>query len=181
MVAKTDDDSAAVGDGEAADTAWRHLPPLIWPRAPVRGPTSSRHEVAWHAQRMDLTLLVGVLVGLIAAWSLFVALLWVLRPRDARLRDLVRIVPDIVRLCRNVLADGRAPRGARLAIAGLLVWLVSPIDLIPEFIPILGPLDDVIVAVLVLRYVRRRLGTEDLRARWRGTPEGFALLQTVMG
>ena len=129
----------------------------------------------------DLTLLVGVLVGLIATWLLFIGLLWLLRPRDARLRDLVRIVPDILRLCRDVLADGRAPRGPRLAIAGLLVWLVSPIDLIPEFIPVLGPLDDVVVAVLVLRYVRRRLGTDDLRARWRGTPEGFALLQAVMG
>jgi uncharacterized membrane protein YkvA (DUF1232 family) len=69
----------------------------------------------------------------------------------------------------------------RVAIAGLLVWLVNPIDLIPEFIPVLGPLDDVVVAVLVLRYVRRQLGADDLRTRWRGTPEGFALLQGVMG
>jgi hypothetical protein len=45
----------------------------------------------------------------------------------------------------------------------------------------LGPLDDVVVAVLVLRYVRKRLGTEALRARWRGTSEGFELLRGVMG
>ena len=130
---------------------------------------------------MDLTPILGVLVGLVAAWLAFIALLWVLRPRDTRLRDLVRVVPDIIRLCRDVLADGRAPLGPRLAIAGLLAWLVSPIDLIPEFIPILGPLDDVVVAVLVLRYVRRRLGTEGLRARWRGTQEGFVLLESVTG
>ena len=130
---------------------------------------------------MDLSLLVGVLVGLTAVWLLFVGLLWALRPRDARLLDLVRVVPDILRLCRDVLADGRAPLGPRLAITGLLVWLVSPIDLIPEFVPVLGPLDDVVVAVLVLRYVRRRLGAEALWARWRGTPEGFGLLQAVMG
>ncbi len=100
---------------------------------------------------MDLTPLFGVLVGLATAWLLFVALLWVLRPRDARLGDLVWVVPDILRLCRDVLTDRQAPLGPRLAIAGLLVWLVSPIDLIPEFIPVLGPLDDVVVAVLVLR------------------------------
>ena len=108
-------------------------------------------------------------------------LLWVLRPRDVRLGDLLRVVPDILRLCRDLLADRRAPIGVRVAIGCLFVWLISPIDLVPEFIPVLGPLDDVVVAVIVLRYVRRRLGTTDLRERWRGTPEGFALLEGVMG
>ena len=130
---------------------------------------------------MDITGPVDVLVGLGLVWLLFIALLWALRPRDARLRDLVRAVPDIIRLCRDVFADRSAPRGVRIAIAGLLVYLINPIDLIPEFIPVLGPLDDVIVAVLVLRYIRRRVGTEELRARWRGSEDGFGLLQTVMG
>jgi uncharacterized membrane protein YkvA (DUF1232 family) len=130
---------------------------------------------------MELTPLVGVLVSLAAAWLLFLVLLWVLCPRDARLLDRVSVVHDILRLCRDVLADPQAPLGPRLAIAGLLVWLISPIDLIPEFIPVLGPLDDDVVAVLVLRYIRRRLGAERLRARWRGSPEGFALLLSVMG
>ena len=130
---------------------------------------------------MDPALLLGVLVGLAAAWLLFVALLWMLRPRDVRLGELVRVVPDIARLCRDVLADRGAPVRTRIAIAGLLVYLVNPIDLVPEFIPVLGPLDDVVVAVLVLRYVRGRLGTDGLRDRWRGTPEGFGLLQRVMG
>jgi uncharacterized membrane protein YkvA (DUF1232 family) len=130
---------------------------------------------------MELSLVIGVLLGLAVVWLLLISLLWLLRPRDVRLADLLRTVPDILRLCRDVLADRRAPISVRVAIGGLLVWLISPIDLIPEFIPVLGPLDDIVVAVLVLRYVRRRLGTDDLRARWRGTPEGFALLQGVMG
>lgn len=130
---------------------------------------------------MDLTVVVAVLIGLAAAWLLFVALLWVLRPRDARLRELVRVVPDVVRLCRDVLTDREAPASVRIAIGGLLVYLVNPIDLIPEFIPVLGPLDDVVVAVLVLRYVRRRIGVEALLLRWRGTPQGFALLRSVIG
>ena len=132
-------------------------------------------------RRMDLTLLLSVLVGLAAAWLLFVAILWTLRPRDARLRDMVRVVPDVVRLCRDVLTDREAPRAVRVAIAGLFIYLVNPIDLIPEFIPVLGPLDDVVVAVLVMRYARRRIGIEGLRVRWRGTPEGFELLRAVMG
>ena len=130
---------------------------------------------------MDLTLVVAVPIGLAAAWLLFVALLWVLRPRDAHLRELVRVVPDVIRLCRDVLTDREAPASVRIAIGGLLVYLVNPIDLIPEFTPVLGPLDDVVVAVLVLRYVRRRIGVDALRLRWRGTPEGFALLRSVIG
>jgi uncharacterized membrane protein YkvA (DUF1232 family) len=130
---------------------------------------------------MDLTWLVGTLVGLAVAWLAFVLLLWMLRPRDARLRDLLRVVPDIVRLCRDLLADHDTPVGVRVAIVSLLAWLLSPIDLVPEFVPVLGPLDDIVIAVLVLRYVRRRIGIDELRTRWRGTPEGFVLLRSVMG
>jgi uncharacterized membrane protein YkvA (DUF1232 family) len=130
---------------------------------------------------MDPAILVGVLSGLAFAWVLFVLVLWVLRPRDARLRDLVRIVPDVLRLVRHLLADRAVPGRVRVALAVLLVWLVSPIDLIPDFIPVLGPLDDVVVAVLVLRYVRRQLGEPELRRRWSGTPDGFRLLTAVLG
>jgi uncharacterized membrane protein YkvA (DUF1232 family) len=69
----------------------------------------------------------------------------------------------------------------RLVLVGLLAWILSPIDLIPEFIPVLGPLDDVVVAVVAMRYVRRRVGVEDLRRRWSGTDDGFALLLRVIG
>jgi uncharacterized membrane protein YkvA (DUF1232 family) len=126
-------------------------------------------------------LVVAIVAGLVAAWGLFILVLWLFRPRAVGLGELVRLVPDVLRLVRDLLADGATPLPVRLALAGLLVWLISPIDLIPEFIPVLGPLDDVVVAVLVLRYVRRRLGTEELRRRWRGTPDGFALLTGVLG
>jgi uncharacterized membrane protein YkvA (DUF1232 family) len=126
-------------------------------------------------------LVVAIVVGLVAAWGLCILVLWVFRPRDVGLGELVRLVPDVLRLVRDLLADGTMPLPVRLALAGLLVWLISPIDLIPEFIPILGPLDDVVVAVLVLRYVARRLGHEELRRRWRGTADGFELLTGVLG
>ena len=130
---------------------------------------------------MDAGVLLGIAAGLLAAWAAIVVLLWLLRPRDVRLADLVSVVPDVLRLVRDLVTDRAVPRRARVALVGLLVWLVSPIDLIPEFIPVLGPLDDVVVTVLVLRYVRRAMGIDALRARWQGTEDGFALLTSIVG
>ncbi len=130
---------------------------------------------------MDGTSLIAVAASLLGVWLLLIAVLWLLRPRDVQLGQLVRVVPDVLRLIRQLLGDSSTPLGVRLALIGLLAWLLNPIDLIPEFIPVLGPLDDVVVAVLVLRYVRRRLGDEELRERWRGTPDGYALLSGILG
>jgi uncharacterized membrane protein YkvA (DUF1232 family) len=130
---------------------------------------------------VDWTFVLALVASLLAVWLLFIAVLWLFRPRDVRLGQLVRIVPDVLRLIRQLLGDRTVPVGVRAALVGLLAWLLNPIDLIPEFIPVLGPLDDVVVAVLVLRYVRRRLGDDDLRRRWPGTPEGYTLLSGVLG
>jgi uncharacterized membrane protein YkvA (DUF1232 family) len=130
---------------------------------------------------VDLTGIAGIVLALVGAWLLFIVVLWILRPRDVRLAELVRLVPDLLRLVRDLLTDRSAPRGVRLALLALLAWLVNPIDLIPEFIPVIGPLDDVVVAVLVLRYVSRRLGDDELRRRWRGTAEGYDLLGNILG
>ena len=130
---------------------------------------------------MSPSVIIGLVAALVLAWALFIAILWLVRPRDIGLGELLRLVPDILRLVRDLLADSSAPTGVRLALLGLLAWLISPIDLIPEFIPVLGPLDDVVVAILVLRYVRRRLGLAELRRLWRGSQDGFDLLARVMG
>jgi uncharacterized membrane protein YkvA (DUF1232 family) len=123
----------------------------------------------------------GIVVGLFVLWALLLLLFWALRPKDVALRVLLGLVPDLVRLLRSILADRSAPLDVRLVLIGLLAWILSPIDLIPDFIPVLGPLDDVVVAVVAMRYVRRRVGVEDLRRRWSGTPEGFALLLRIIG
>ena len=86
----------------------------------------------------------------------------------------------MVRLIRRLLGDRSIPPAVRVALILLLAWIINPIDLIPEFIPVLGPLDDVVVAVLVLRYVRRRLGDDQLRERWPGTADGYALLSGIL-
>jgi uncharacterized membrane protein YkvA (DUF1232 family) len=129
---------------------------------------------------VDWRVVGGIVVGLLVVWGAFVALLWVLKPKDARLAELVRVVPDVLRLVRDLIGDRMAPLGARVAAVGLLAWLLNPVDLIPEFVPVLGPIDDVVVAVLVLRYVRRRLGEDGFRRRWPGTVEGYALLARVL-
>jgi uncharacterized membrane protein YkvA (DUF1232 family) len=130
---------------------------------------------------MDLVAILGsIILALVVLWIVLLVALWLVRPRDVGARELVRLVPDILRLVRDVLVDRSVPRGVRISLVFLLGWLVNPIDLIPEFIPVLGPLDDVIVAVIVLRYVRRRLGADELRRRWRGTDAGWALVERLL-
>ncbi len=128
-----------------------------------------------------MEVVLAIVVGLIALWAILLVLFWVLRPKNVSVRELLGLIPDVLRMLRSVIADRAAPPDVRLVLVGLLAWILSPIDLIPEFIPVLGPIDDIVVAVIALRYVRRRIGVEDLRRRWNGTPEGFALLIRVIG
>ncbi|MBA2718178.1 MAG: DUF1232 domain-containing protein [Chloroflexi bacterium] len=130
---------------------------------------------------MDLRVLLGILVGLLVAWAVLLAVFWALRPKGVAVRELFAVVPDVLRLLRSLIGDRTAPLDVRIVLVGLVAWILSPIDLIPEFIPVLGPLDDVVVAIVALRYVRRRVGIDDLRRRWRGSPDGFALLVRVIG
>ncbi len=130
---------------------------------------------------MDLGPIGVILVGVVALWAVLLLIFWTLRPKGLPARELIGVIPDVLRLLRSIIADRSAPLDVRVVLVGLLVWIVSPIDLIPEFIPVLGPLDDVVVAIVSMRYVRRRMGSDELRRRWVGTPEGFALLARVMG
>lgn len=130
---------------------------------------------------MDWSVVVGIVGGLLAVWVLLAVVLWLARPRGVSLGAAVRMVPDVLRLARGLVTDRSTPLGVRLALVGLALWLVNPIDLAPEFLPVIGPLDDVVVAVLVLCYLRRRLGDEELRRRWPGTEEGYHLLSRILG
>ena len=129
---------------------------------------------------MNLSVLGAVILGLVAAWLALLLVLWLIRPRGVGVRELARLVPDILRLVRDLLTDRSTPRSVRIALVILLVWLISPIDLVPEFIPVLGPLDDVIVAVVILRFVRRRLGETEMRRHWRGTDEGWQVVERLV-
>jgi uncharacterized membrane protein YkvA (DUF1232 family) len=128
---------------------------------------------------VDIVLsIVGVFV---LAWVILVAIVWLHRPARALAGPALRMIPDVVRLTRALLADRATPRRVKVALAGLLAYLVSPIDLIPDFIPILGSMDDLVVAALVLRWAGRRVGLEQIRAHWSGSDAGFDLLARLLG
>jgi uncharacterized membrane protein YkvA (DUF1232 family) len=130
---------------------------------------------------VDLGWLLGIIIAFIVLWLVLLGVFWALRPKGVSVREILGLVPDVIRLLRSVIGDRSAPLDVRLVLVGLMAWILSPIDLIPEFIPVLGPLDDVVVAVVAMRYVRRRVGVKDLRARWTGSDAGFVLLLRVIG
>jgi len=130
---------------------------------------------------VDLSGIFGIILALVVLWAILLLLFWVLRPKGVPIRELLGLIPDVLRLLRSIIGDPSAPLDVRVVLVGLVAWILSPIDLIPDFIPVLGPLDDVVVAVVAMRYVRRRVGVDDLRRRWSGTADGFALLLRVIG
>ncbi|MGM1061985.1 YkvA family protein [Saccharothrix sp. Mg75] len=124
---------------------------------------------------------VGVGVSAVVVWLALVVVLVVVRPRGALLREALRLLPDLLRLVRRLAADRTLPRGVRVRVALLLVYLASPIDLVPDFIPVLGYADDAIVVAAVLRGVVRRAGPDVVRGHWPGTDDGFAALARLTG
>ncbi len=130
----------------------------------------------------------GILGGLVVAvaalavvWLVFIAVIWLHRPSRAVAGPMLRMIPDLVRLVRSLIADPGTPRSVKVTLGGLLVYLLSPIDLIPDFIPGLGSVDDLAVAAFVLRWAGRRVGLEGLRTHWTGTETGFELLARLLG
>jgi uncharacterized membrane protein YkvA (DUF1232 family) len=103
------------------------------------------------------------------------------RPRGGLLREALRLLPDVLRLVRRLAADPDLPRGVRIRLGLLLVYLAFPIDLIPDFIPILGYADDAIIVTAVLRSVVRRAGLAAVRRQWPGTDDGFTALCRLTG
>ncbi|SDC88940.1 Uncharacterized membrane protein YkvA, DUF1232 family [Geodermatophilus telluris] len=125
--------------------------------------------------------LLAVAGGLVLCWAVLVAVLWWRRPEETRLRDLLRLLPDVLRLVRRLAGDRTLPRGVRVRLWLLVLYLASPVDLVPDVVPVLGYADDAVVTVLVLRSVVRRAGPEALARHWPGTPEGLAALRRAAG
>ena len=94
-------------------------------------------------------------------------------------KEALRLLPDLIRLIKRLAADPDTPRGVRIRLALLLVYLALPIDLIPDFIPVLGYADDAIIVALVLRSATRSAGTDALAKHWPGTPEGLIALKRL--
>jgi uncharacterized membrane protein YkvA (DUF1232 family) len=121
--------------------------------------------------------LVGALGGLLLCWLVLMAVLWLTRPDGLRARELLRLLPDVLRLVRRLAGDRTLPRGVRVRLWFLMAYLAVPIDLVPDFLPVVGHADDAIVVALVLRSVVRRAGAAAVERHWPGTPEGLAALR----
>jgi uncharacterized membrane protein YkvA (DUF1232 family) len=127
---------------------------------------------------------VAVVLGVLVAYGVALLLLWRYaraHPETVSLRDAVRMLPDLLRLLRRLAADPTLPRGVRLRLVLLLAYLATPIDLVPDVVPVLGYADDVVVVALVLRSVVRRAGPDALRRHWPGSPEGLAVVTRLAG
>lgn len=126
-----------------------------------------------HDWLIGLSIAVGLLI---TSWVLLLVLARRLPP--GILRDLAAFIPDCVTTVRRLRKDPRVPRRAKIAIVFAGLWVASPIDLIPEFIPVIGPLDDIVVVALALRYAGRQVPRDVLMAAWPGEPR---LLERLLG
>ena len=112
----------------------------------------------------------------VLSWLLLIVLARRLPPGVAK--DLAAFIPDCVTTARTLRKDPRVPRRARVAVVIALLWVLSPIDLIPEFLPVIGPLDDVIAVALLLRYAGRSVPRQVLLDAWPGDPR---LMERLLG
>ncbi|MEO8693302.1 MAG: YkvA family protein [Acidimicrobiales bacterium] len=112
----------------------------------------------------------------VASWVVLVILAKRLPP--GVLKDLASVLPACVATARRLRRDPRVPRRVKFAVAFAALWVLSPIDLIPEFLPVIGPLDDVVVVALVLRYAARRIPRAAIEEAWAGDPH---VLERLLG
>ena len=119
-------------------------------------------------------------VTLLVLWFFAVlVLLWL--GRKSLARELISLLPNLIRLFRGLLGDERVPRSSKTLLLLGAVWLASPIDLIPEFLPGIGAIDDAVVAALLLRHLVKRAGPDVVTDHWRGDPRTIGLLLRVAG
>jgi uncharacterized membrane protein YkvA (DUF1232 family) len=123
-----------------------------------------------------LRLILIAVAVMVALWGLLVVLAARLPP--GLLKDLAGFLPACVTLARRLRADPRVPWQAKAAVVLAWLWVLSPIDLLPEFLPVIGPLDDVVVVAMALRYAARRVPREVLLEAWPAEPW---LLERLLG
>jgi uncharacterized membrane protein YkvA (DUF1232 family) len=124
-----------------------------------------------------LLIALGIVAGV---WVVSIVALLVIGRRTAA-RQLATLLPNLVRLFRALLRDSRVPTGTKILLGLAIAWFVWPIDLVPEFIPVLGPLDDAVVAALVLRHVLRKAGRDVIAEHWSGDQATLDVLLRVAG
>jgi len=134
----------------------------------------------YHAVVDVLGPILVVVAAFVAIWLLLVAVIWLHRPSRELAMPALRALPDIVRLARRLMVDPRTPLRHRIALIVLIVWLVSPIDLLPEFLPGIGPLDDIVAAAVILGWIGRQTGRARLEEHWPGDSAGFGVVARML-
>jgi uncharacterized membrane protein YkvA (DUF1232 family) len=129
---------------------------------------------------VDVRLLIEIAAIGLALWVLSWVAMVLLAKRlpPGMLRDAAEFLPACVTTARRLRADEAVPRRAKVALLVAILWVLSPIDLIPEFLPVIGPLDDVVAVVLLLRYAARAIPREVLMEAWPAEPR---LLERLLG
>ncbi|WUJ73617.1 DUF1232 domain-containing protein [Kribbella soli] len=127
------------------------------------------------------SVLIGVAGGVSLLWVALIVALWIGKPDELTVRDVLRLLPDLVRMLRRLAGDKTLSGGVRLRLWLLLAYLALPIDLVPDFIPVIGYADDAVIVALALRSVTRRAGPEALEKHWPGTPDGLAAVRSLAG
>jgi uncharacterized membrane protein YkvA (DUF1232 family) len=128
--------------------------------------------------------LIAVAGGLGLLWLALVVSLYLVGRRTgepARLREALRLLPDVVTLLRRLAADPDVPRGVRLRLVAVAIYLAFPLDLVPDFIPVVGYADDILVVALVLRSVARAAGVDAIDRHWTGSSDGLRVVKWVVG
>jgi uncharacterized membrane protein YkvA (DUF1232 family) len=127
---------------------------------------------------VETLLLVGAIT--LGVWALSCALMVLLASRlpDGLLKQVVELLPACVTTARRLRRHPDVPRRAKIALLVAVLWVLSPIDLLPEFLPVIGPLDDVVAVVLLLRYAARSVPRATLLEAWPGDPR---LLERLLG
>jgi uncharacterized membrane protein YkvA (DUF1232 family) len=117
---------------------------------------------------------------ILVAYAAFVVAL-IVAGRGREVRDVARFIPDCVVLVRRLVGDPRVPRRHKLLLGALVGYLALPIDLVPDFIPVAGHVDDVVVVILALRVVLRASGSELVREHWPGPQSSLAFVLRFVG
>lgn len=120
-------------------------------------------------------------VGVLVLWCALLVLLWRARVDRLTARDLLRLLPDVLRLLRRLAADRTLPRDMRWRLWLMLGYLALPFDLVPDFLPVVGYADDAVVVVLALRSATRRAGMSAVQKHWPGTTEGLVAVRRLTG
>jgi uncharacterized membrane protein YkvA (DUF1232 family) len=128
-----------------------------------------------------MNVLLAIAPGLALDSLILLGVLIAARPGRETVREALRSLPDLVGLLRRLTADRSVPASARVRLSLLMVYLAVPIDVVPDFVPVLGYADDAIVVVPVLRSVVPRAGAPVVRRNWPGAEAGLSTVTRLAG